>query len=268
MRVVGSVEPVASESEGDPNGASREPLIETGIHRIGASIHFLRGSFFLAGGLGEGVGPEGDVIEYNLSSQRAIRRRWPLHTPRYLHAAIALSPTRILVIGGLTSSEQGLPATPSVERLDLEQGTSERLQDLPFATAEPQIARLPDGRILLAGGYDDEMELRTALLDTASGTWQSPAPLPSPRAGATPLLMAGHVLLIGGLRDFGAASAPSVLIATPDLAAWTEEPLEIPFGAAIAPLEQGTFLVAGGRSPDGSPLADVTLWTVNKQHVF
>lgn len=254
MRILGSVEPLAVD-------APEEEPFETGIHRIGASVHALGGSLFVAGGLGEARGPESDVLEYILSAGSAARR-WPLHTPRYLHASVAVSPSRILLIGGLTDTGEGLCATAAAERLDLEQGTSERLPDLPFATAEPQIARLSDGRILVMGGYDDDgLVTRTALLDTDAGAWHSLAPLPSPRAGATPIVLADRVLLVGGMSTFGEPSAPSILISDPPLSSWTERPLEIPVGAAITPMEQGTFLVVGGRAPDGSPLADVTLWT-------
>lgn len=253
MRIVGSVELLTKK------GAIEGPF-DTSIHRIGASTHLLGDLVFVAGGMESGPAPEGDVRARRWRGGGEVRT-WPLHTPRYLHASVALSPTQILLIGGLTATQDSLTATPEVERIDQKNSTSERLPRLPYAAAEPAAILLPDGRILVLGGYDEDVLRETAILDMASGEWQSGPKLPSPRAGATPLLLSGHVLLLGGADTLEMSPATSALIHDLDTATWTETPLEIPTGAAIAQLDSGAFLIAGGRSREGDPIADVTLWT-------
>ena len=215
---------------------------------------------FVAGGFEDKQAPEGDARVHPLRGAPP-KPTWPLQIPRYLHSSIAITPSQILLSGGLTTRDDNLVATPEVERIDLETGTSERLASLPFHTAEPTAVLLPDGQILIAGGYDEEILRDTAILSSLSGEWRSASKLPSPRAGATPLLVQGHLLLLGGVEAIGAPPATSIL--TQDLATgtWAEIPFEIPSSAAIAPLEDGTFLIAGGRSKEGAPIAEVTHFT-------
>ncbi len=217
----------------------------------------------MAGGLGDDPLPAGDVHEFTLQTG-TLARTWPLTTPRYLHANISVGPGQHLLAGGLAPSPGGLEATAAVELLDLRKGTSERLPDLPWKTIEPIVSLLPGGRVLVAGGYDDEdVVAHTAILDISSREWHSSPPLPAPRAGSTPVrLGAHHLLVLGGWSAVGTPVSDGAMIL--DLVKFEGHTaaLPIPRDAAVLLLDGAHLLVAGGRDPDGAPVPTVTLWTL------
>ena len=255
MLLQGSVEPVDSKT--GPSG----PPVETGIRRIAASWLFDGDRLFVAGGMGD-LAPEGDVREFSLQDG-TLARTWHLCIPRYLHGEAQIAPARHLLFGGLTGSPEGLRATPAVELLDLRKGTSERFPDLPFATVEPLVAPLPKGRILVAGGYgDDDTLAATAILDIASRTWQSSPPLPSPRVAGPPVQLGPrHILFPGGSSALGDPPLRDGLVLDTATFEWSAADVDLPPGAAIADIGGGRFLACGGMSPEGAPIATVTLWT-------
>ena len=74
-------------------------------------------------------------------------------------------------------------------------------------------ARLPDGRVLVAGGdlfvqSGPDVSRSAALYDPGTNRWSVPPPLPGPRAGgAAVALQDGSVLLVGGYGDLTSAWA-------------------------------------------------------------
>lgn len=142
---------------GDP---LRPPsLFEPGQERIGATWLAMDDALVSIWGMTTDGAFPGEALVFSLPDG-AILRRWPLQIPRYLHGLVRLDGSCFLACGGLTGGPDGLRATSATELLDLRRGQSVRLPDMPFATAEPLVARLPDGRILVAGGYDDDVSVR------------------------------------------------------------------------------------------------------------
>jgi hypothetical protein len=80
---------------------------------------------------------------------------------------------------------------------------------------------LPDGRVLVAGSWDefasDHQVIASAeLCDPVSGTWSLAAPMSEARGGHTAtLLLDGRVLVTGGDIDDGPGSAASAEIYDP-----------------------------------------------------
>lgn len=67
--------------------------------------------------------------------------------------------------------------------------------------AGAMVARLPDGRVLIAGGLDEERNAYATaeLYDPATDTWSPLSPMPDARAGGTTVVLTdGSVLLVGG----------------------------------------------------------------------
>jgi hypothetical protein len=258
MTVRGSVESL------EPLGGTEGALFRTGLDRAGPSWLLEGGCVFAAAGLGLGadeLAPE--VLAFSLDTGARVRA-WPLCVPRYSHTTVAMSNGSWLLIAGLVKAADGLAATGAVERLDLRAGTSERLPDLLFAVAEPLAAWLPGGRLLVAGGYDDEVMQQTAILDLGAPSFHLAPPLPVPRAAAAkPIALSDHhVLFAGGYSDLeGAFARDGLILDTRDLG-WQIADIEVPRGAAILDLGGSRFLASGGRDPSGAPVAANTLWSL------
>jgi PKD repeat protein len=130
-----------------------------------------------------------------------------------------------------------------------------------LATRLGQVAaRLPDGRILIAGGVSGSSRLASAeLYDPASGTWSGTANMTFRRLGhAVAQLTDGRVLVVGGHdASISCADAPvgnSAEIYDPATAAWTlTGNLSVNRSSAVAVrLADGRVLVAGGGDRCGN----------------
>jgi hypothetical protein len=117
----------------------------------------------------------------------------------------------------------------------------------------PNVAPLPDGRVLVAGGFDGANRLSSAwVFDPVNGSFTTTGSMSSPRQqSATVPISGGRILVAGGLSNtlgvrlntaeiYSAASGTfSPVTATMSVARQ---------GPAAAPLPDGRVLVAGGFS--------------------
>lgn len=204
----------------------------------------------------------GDSLSFSLEEPLSPQSL-PLHVPRYLHAQVLSTSGATLLLGGLVTAAEGLCATAAVERVDWQTGTGESLPSLPFATAEPLAVALPDGRILVAGGYDDDALATAAVLAPGASHWQLAPPLPSPRiAPSGPVwLDERHALFAGGWADLEGRSPTEALVLDTQELTWHPVEMLLPRGAALTDLGKGRFLVSGGSLEDGTLTDQVTLWT-------
>lgn len=79
--------------------------------------------------------------------------------PRSRHAAVQLSATQTLLIGGRTADSGDPVATATLELIDSTAGSSRYVGQLTAARISPKALLLDDGRVFVAGGYDDENRL-------------------------------------------------------------------------------------------------------------
>lgn len=121
--------------------------------------------------------------------------------PRAVHTATVLEDGRVLIVGGCTmgSCEVG-PASSTTEIFD---PATERFRTGPAlgtARVGHTATRLPDGRVLLAGGWVGSTPTETTeIFDPESGTVEPGPDLDAPRASHTATLLAdGRVLIVGG----------------------------------------------------------------------
>ena len=147
-----------------------------------------------------------------------------LATARSGFVLVALSDGGALVAGGLGDlATTGLPRLSTVERFDPGANRWSAAEDLPFPVVGASGIRLADGRVLLAGGSVREPELidadagtfvsgftaDAALFDPETGAWTATAPMPSPRAGASVVLLAdGSAVFAGGSAYEGPGTPP------------------------------------------------------------
>ena len=120
---------------------------------------------------------------------------------------------------------------------------------------------LPDGKVLVAGGFndcDDDFcsDLASAeLYDPATGKWTGAGTFHGPREQQTATLLGdGDVLMAGGLNEGGDSDTPrpyaDAELYDPTAGTWTETaPLPAPhYGQTATLLPNGWVLVAGGQS--------------------
>jgi hypothetical protein len=187
-----------------------------------------------------------------------------LQTPRALAAAAPLPDGRVLIIGGnagsasvkLASAELFNPVDNTFTAVPASATTQLAARDGAFA------APLPDGQVLIAGGFTGSSYARTPeFFNPATGRFSSPpsegnALLQTGRSGAVAApLPDGRVLIAGGYNGQYLQSAelfnPSNNTFTALPASGNTE-LQTPRdGAVAAPLPGGEVLIAGGADVDG-----------------
>ncbi len=177
--------------------------------------------------------------------------------------ATASRPTTWILLGGLaflwaSCSNEGAPPAP------LPDVVAEQLLPTPPPTASGQTATLlPDGRWLLAGGYDDNAPVLALVSAKGETTGEQPVPLAFPRREhSATLLPNGTVLIAGGF------SPGDAVVTTPELfdpgtlqlshPALPGVPARAAHTATL--LGDGRVLFAGGLAPSGAALGTATLW--------
>jgi hypothetical protein len=124
-----------------------------------------------------------------------------LSSPRAAHASVALDDGRILLLGGCVRNgcEAG-PASAIVDIFDPAYGTFSSGGQLLAPKVVSEAVKLPDGRILVVGGWDQGMASASAeIFDPKSGRSQSAGSLSTTRGDVSVVALAdGRVLVAGG----------------------------------------------------------------------
>ena len=95
-----------------------------------------------------------------------------------------------------------------------------RLRPQPRARVNHTATLLPDGKVLLAGGYNGTPLVSAALYDSVSGTWFGADNLNIARGVHTATLLPnGSVLVAGGLGTSGPLASSELY--TPGVDTWT-----------------------------------------------
>jgi Kelch motif protein/galactose oxidase-like protein len=174
-------------------------------------------------------------------------------TARDFPGAASLPDGRVLIVGGgLTTFFD--PQT-SAEIFDPKTNTfsAAGVGSMAVPRYGPATAALPDGRILVAGGYDGNDDVASAeVFDPKSGTFSNVGSMAAAREGAaTALLPDGRLLVAGGASN---ESLDSSEIFDPKTNTFSPGP-NLPQGVdapASAPISQGRTLIAGGYTTDYS----------------
>jgi hypothetical protein len=138
----------------------------------------------------------------------------PLATPRFAHTATLLEDGTVLVAGGAVGAESDPIAIADAEVLDPggvgEAGGNHvyawgangwRIAPMSTPRRDASAVRLPDGRVLVAGGQvvAGAALASAELFDPVSGTWSATESMNEPRADAALVLLDdGRVLAAGG----------------------------------------------------------------------
>ena len=195
-----------------------------------------------------------------------------LNSSRESHTATLLPSGQVLVAGGIAvewSLEGGLAGAPqfnvfkSAELYDPVAGAWTYTGNLGTARYNHTATLLPNGKVLVAGGYGDTGILASAeLYDPATGVWSSTGSLNDARVGHTAtLLPSGKVLVAGGSATNSAVLASAELY-DPATGFWTRTGS---LGTAresdtTTLLPNGQVLVAGGQDVIGDTFASAELY--------
>jgi hypothetical protein len=205
-------------------------------------------------------------------------------TSRRDHTATLLSNGKVLIAGGYNLTSAGIQSLLLSELYDPSSGTFIANSKMTTARVGHTATLLPDGNVLIAGGFNDFTSARgflanVELYDPSTGTFTPTGQMTAARAGATAtLLNNGKVLIAGGsagnaflasaelydpsTETFSATGNMTTARAYPtatllingkvliaggvDLEAGTADG-----GAELYNPDSGTFTLAGGTTPLG-----------------
>lgn len=121
--------------------------------------------------------------------------------PRTQHTATRLQDGRVLVTGGTDSPDALTGQTASAEIYAPATGTWSSAPSMSFPRVYHTATLLPDGRVLVVGGFDVSSYLGSAeVYDPVANTWSATGALTNPRGFHTATLLAdGKVLVTGGI---------------------------------------------------------------------
>jgi hypothetical protein len=181
-------------------------------------------------------------------------------TPRYGHTAVLLPDGKVLAAGGEYSTNNPFSGSPTAELYDPATGQWTQTGDLSSGRFFQTATLLPDGKVLLAGGFG---YLSSAeLYDPASGGWATTGQMSYGREfHAATLLPSGRVLVTGGANSaFFSNYQPELYV--PNEGRWTgAASMAAPrLGHTATLLADGRVLIVGGNDGENNSLASAELY--------
>ncbi len=186
-----------------------------------------------------------------------------MSVPRATHTATRIAGGKVLIAGGCAqdSCESGEGAA-TAELYDPETGVFARAGTLRVPRVGHTATLLPNGKVLLAGGWSGRNPVNSAeLYDPASGRFSLTGPMKDRRGGHTATLLPnGEVLIAGGVD--GDHHLRTAELYDPKSGAFTSAgEMTTPRAAhAAAMLSGGRVLLAGGESGRGEILASADIY--------
>jgi hypothetical protein len=194
----------------DPSNGVFSP---TGSMTVGRAV-------FTAAALNDGTGRilvAGGDLYYRISLSSAelydptsgtFSTTGSMATPRALLTSAPLDTGRVLVMGGSIDFTDPSAVTSSAEIYNARTGQWSPTGSMMLARDFHAAARLPDGRVLVSGGFNGDYVDDVEVFDPARGRFETVANLLTPRREHTlTALPNGRVLVVGGFNGGYLASA-------------------------------------------------------------
>lgn len=184
--------------------------------------------------------------------------------PRAVHRATPLVDGRVLLTGGCSAAGCEGVDEAAASVLVAADGSVEAGPTLAQPRVSHTASLLPDGRVLLIGGYPGEGLPPVAtmeLYDPSTGDLEPFGSLREARADHTSTVLPdGRVLVAGGIGADGSTLTGAELVDVPARTVAATESLPSPRSGQTALLRGGCVLVVGGTGPDGAALASTAAW--------
>jgi uncharacterized protein (TIGR03437 family) len=152
-----------------------------------------------------------------------------MNSPRDAHTMTLLPNGKVLVATGsdrLVAAPQTFTPIRSCELYDPQTGTWSLTGELALPRSTPVAALLPNGKVLLAGGTNNNTGLNPTntaeLYDPATGQWSATGSMAVPRDGTTATVLSnGKVLVAGGYTNSDALLTRSTELYDPANGTWS-----------------------------------------------
>jgi serine/threonine-protein kinase len=193
-----------------------------------------------------------------------------MSTPRALATATKLQDGRVLVAGGdlswQGSDNQGATQTvlKTAEIYDPGANTWQSAGELSAPRAAASAALLPNGHVLVTGGWSDGREYGLATTDeyTPGSGWARGSDMPTPHAQSRlAVLKDGRLLAVGGVDGAGMATAETDLY-DPSSRVWQRSGnlLQPLYWSSVAVLSDGRVLAVGGADDAGTANGQIEIY--------
>jgi N-acetylneuraminic acid mutarotase len=179
------------------------------------------------------------------------------------HTATLLLDGKVLVVGGssLRPGAHSYDIIASAELYDPSSGMWASAGSLAMARGGHTATLLPDGKVLVAGGYNNSPGALASceLYDPQSGTWTATSPLLEARLSHTETLLPSGLVLVTGGQTINSVILASAELYDPASGIWT------PTGSlgtarrihTATLLPNNKVLVAGGGNPNSLKTAEL-----------
>ena len=217
--------PPAQNSTIRRRGPGLSPAASTTRAQLHTATLLPNGKVLVAGGT---YGGSGDLTSAELydPTNGTWTATGSLNTKRLRHTATLLDPNvapgangKVLVAGG----QGGGDILTSAELYDPASGTWTATGSLNIKRQWYTATLLPNGKVLVAGGYGDDILASAELYNPTNGTWTGTGSLNTKRLRHTATLLPnGKVLVAGGIDDLGISHATaSAELYDPASGTWT-----------------------------------------------
>jgi hypothetical protein len=176
--------------------------------------------------------------------------------------AARLPDGRVLVVGGYDDHQPGNNYLASTEFYSPSTNSFSPGPTMPSRLYAPAVASLPDGRVLIAGGYNGDLNSNTPtarVFNPQTGTFSLVGSMMEPvELAGVAALPDGRIMIIGGYTNAN-ESINRTEIFNPDTNSFSFGPAypKAAYGVAAAPISGGRVLAVGGYdSHTGDYFAD------------
>ena len=184
---------------------------------------------------------------------------------RGYHTATLLADGRVLIVGGQTVNEGSVSYFSSAELYDPASAAFRPTGSMAEARESDTATLLQDGRVLIAGGQNDQILASAELYDPTTGKFSTTGPMSAPRENHTATLLSdGRILIAGGDGAGSDDQAPLASAEVYDPASGTFSPTGSMAAArkrAVATLlADGQVLIVGGQDAQLNAMASAEIY--------